>query len=171
MKRESNQNLSGNEVYNTNSSMLLKNMLCSKLDCQKVFNLIIFLQVRLAPRRLRRLSSTSHHSRIKWSFSTALMCTKSRRVPVNASTNQGFTKFGLISVACPPTRRPWRQLRRKSHLSLGAICRCDLPVSCLQGGHLAAREGAPAHIPAQLLRFTEHNKTLGKEFQYKTFWQ
>ena len=42
-KRESNQNLSGNDVYNTKSLIfLVKNMLFSKLDCQKGFNLIIF---------------------------------------------------------------------------------------------------------------------------------
>ena len=36
MKREFNQNLSKNEVDNTNSVVLLiKNMLCSKLHCQK----------------------------------------------------------------------------------------------------------------------------------------
>ena len=44
MKRELYQNLSGNEVYYTNSSILLvKNMLCSKLHCQKGFDLILFL--------------------------------------------------------------------------------------------------------------------------------
>jgi len=40
MKRELNLNLSGNEVYYTNSLILLvKNMLCSKLHYQKGFNL------------------------------------------------------------------------------------------------------------------------------------
>ena len=43
MKRESNQNVSGNEVYFTNSLILLaKNMLCSKLHRQQSFNLILF---------------------------------------------------------------------------------------------------------------------------------
>ena len=43
MKNESNQNLSGNEVYHTNSLILLvQNMLCSKLHCQKGCNLIRF---------------------------------------------------------------------------------------------------------------------------------
>jgi hypothetical protein len=36
MKMELDQNFSGNEVYNTNSSILfVKNMMCSKLHCQK----------------------------------------------------------------------------------------------------------------------------------------
>jgi len=40
MKRDLNQNFSGNEVYYTNSLILLvKNMLFSKLHCQKGFNL------------------------------------------------------------------------------------------------------------------------------------
>ena len=39
MKRKLNQNLSGNEVDHTNSSILLvKNMLCRTLHCQKVLN-------------------------------------------------------------------------------------------------------------------------------------
>ena len=43
MKRELNQKLSGNEGYDANSLILLvKNMLCSKLHCQKDFNLIPF---------------------------------------------------------------------------------------------------------------------------------
>ena len=43
MKRESNSNLSGNELYYTNCSILLvKNMLCRELHCQKGFNLILF---------------------------------------------------------------------------------------------------------------------------------
>ena len=43
MERELNRNLSDNEVYYTNSSILLvKNMLCSKLHCQKGFYLILF---------------------------------------------------------------------------------------------------------------------------------
>ena len=43
MKRELNQNLFGNEVYNTDSLILLEHkMLCSKLHCQKGFNLLIF---------------------------------------------------------------------------------------------------------------------------------
>ena len=41
MKRELIQNLFGNKVYYTNSLILLvNNMLCSKLPCQKDFNLI-----------------------------------------------------------------------------------------------------------------------------------
>ena len=44
MKRKSNKNLPGNEVYYTNSLVLLvKNMLCSKLHYQKYFELIVFL--------------------------------------------------------------------------------------------------------------------------------
>ena len=44
MKREVNQNVSGDEVYYTNSLIsLVKNMLCSRLHCQKGFNLIPFL--------------------------------------------------------------------------------------------------------------------------------
>ena len=40
MKRDLNLNLSANEVYYTNSLILLvKNMLCSKLHCQKGFDL------------------------------------------------------------------------------------------------------------------------------------
>ena len=40
MKRDLNSNLSGNQVYYTNSLLLLvKNMLCSKLYRQKGFNL------------------------------------------------------------------------------------------------------------------------------------
>ena len=43
MKRESNQNLSGNEVYYTNSLILLvKHMLCSILDYSKGFDFISF---------------------------------------------------------------------------------------------------------------------------------
>ena len=43
MKRESNQNVSGSDVYYKNSLILLvENMLCSKLLCQKVFNVIPF---------------------------------------------------------------------------------------------------------------------------------
>ena len=43
MQRELDKKLSGIEVYNTNSSILLvKNMLCSKLHCENGFNLIIF---------------------------------------------------------------------------------------------------------------------------------
>jgi hypothetical protein len=43
MKCELNQNLAGNEVYNTNSLISpAKNMLCSKHHCQKGFNLIPF---------------------------------------------------------------------------------------------------------------------------------
>ena len=41
--RELIQNLSGKEVYYTNYSILLvKNMPCSKIDCQRVFDSIIF---------------------------------------------------------------------------------------------------------------------------------
>jgi hypothetical protein len=41
MKRELNQKLSGNEVDYTKSLIsLVENMLCSKLQCQKGFNLI-----------------------------------------------------------------------------------------------------------------------------------
>ena len=44
MKRQLNQNLSGNEVYSTNSLILLvKNMLCSRLHGQKGFNSISLL--------------------------------------------------------------------------------------------------------------------------------
>ena len=43
MKRKFNQNLSGNKVYHTNSlALVAKNMLCSRLHCQKSFNLILF---------------------------------------------------------------------------------------------------------------------------------
>ena len=43
MKRESNQNVSGSDVYYKNSLILLvENMLCSKLLCQKGFNVIPF---------------------------------------------------------------------------------------------------------------------------------
>ena len=39
MKRELDHNLFGNEVYRTNSLILLvKNMLCNKLHCQKGSN-------------------------------------------------------------------------------------------------------------------------------------
>ena len=42
MKRELDQNLSGNEVYCTNSLIsLVKNMLCGKLHCKKGLNLIL----------------------------------------------------------------------------------------------------------------------------------
>jgi len=43
LKRGLKENLSGNEVYYTNSSIsLVNNMLCSKLPCQKGFNLLLF---------------------------------------------------------------------------------------------------------------------------------
>ena len=43
MNRELSQNLSGDEVYHMNSLILLvENMLCSKLDFQKDFNLTLF---------------------------------------------------------------------------------------------------------------------------------
>ena len=46
MKRESNQHLSGNAVYYTNSFILLvKNMLCGQLHYQKGFN-FLFIQGR-----------------------------------------------------------------------------------------------------------------------------
>jgi len=41
MKGESNQNLSGNEIYYTNSLIsLVKNLLCGQLHCQKGSHLI-----------------------------------------------------------------------------------------------------------------------------------
>jgi hypothetical protein len=41
IKRELNQNLSGNEVHYTNSLISqVKNMLCSKLHCQKELDLV-----------------------------------------------------------------------------------------------------------------------------------
>ena len=43
MKKDLDSNLSGNEIYNMNYLILLvKNMLCSKRDCQKGLNLISF---------------------------------------------------------------------------------------------------------------------------------
>jgi len=43
IKRESTETLSGNDVYHTNSLILLvKKMLCSKLYCQKGFNSTLF---------------------------------------------------------------------------------------------------------------------------------
>ena len=43
MKRDLNLNLYGNEIYYTNYLILLvKNMLCSKILCQKGFNSILF---------------------------------------------------------------------------------------------------------------------------------
>ena len=43
MKRELNQNISGNKVYHTNSSILLvKSMLCSKIHHQNDFKSIPF---------------------------------------------------------------------------------------------------------------------------------
>jgi len=43
MKGETPLNLSGNDVHYTNSSILLvTNMLCGKLQCQKDFNLVLF---------------------------------------------------------------------------------------------------------------------------------
>ena len=43
MKRGLNQNLSGDEVYYTNSLIwVVENMLCGKLHCQKGFDLILF---------------------------------------------------------------------------------------------------------------------------------
>ena len=42
-KNKLNWNLAGNEVRHTNRSILLvKNLLCSKLHCQKEINLILF---------------------------------------------------------------------------------------------------------------------------------
>jgi hypothetical protein len=42
-ERESNENISGNEVYYTNALMfLVKNILCKNVHCQKGFNLIPF---------------------------------------------------------------------------------------------------------------------------------
>ena len=42
------------KFYDTNSSILVvKNMLCSKLDCQKVFNLILFLHKIPEPKHLK----------------------------------------------------------------------------------------------------------------------
>ena len=44
MKRELNSNLSSDEVCYTNYLFLLvKNMLCSKIHCQKDFDMIVFL--------------------------------------------------------------------------------------------------------------------------------
>ena len=43
MKRELNGSVSGNEVYHSISlKLLVNNMLCRKLYCQKGFNLILF---------------------------------------------------------------------------------------------------------------------------------
>jgi len=42
-EKRSKLNLSGNEVYYTDSlALLVKNMLCSELLCQKGFDLILF---------------------------------------------------------------------------------------------------------------------------------
>ena len=44
-KRDLNQNLSGDEVYYKKSlTLLVKNMLCSKLYCQRGFDLILLAQ-------------------------------------------------------------------------------------------------------------------------------
>ena len=53
MKREFNPKLSGNEVYYTNySTLLVKNMLCSKLNCHKGFHFIL-ISVKNGARAIR----------------------------------------------------------------------------------------------------------------------
>ena len=56
MKREVCQNLSGDEVDFTNTLILLvRNMLCSKLHCQKGFYSILFSYQIRGDRVLRRI--------------------------------------------------------------------------------------------------------------------
>ena len=60
MRRKLNLNLSGDEVYYTNSLILLvKNMLCSKLDCQKA---LIELSFHLKSQRVLAHTPNPHPS-------------------------------------------------------------------------------------------------------------
>ena len=69
MKKTLNRKLSDNEVYNTNSSILLlkKSMLCSKIRCQKVLGFIAFsYKIRGGAPSVSRASSGLHHARALW---------------------------------------------------------------------------------------------------------
>ena len=70
MKRELNWNLFGNDIYYTNSVILLvNNMLSSQLDCQECFNLVVFCiqtvltRARCTRRRLCGMISSWESSR------------------------------------------------------------------------------------------------------------
>jgi hypothetical protein len=94
LRRELNYNLSGKEVYYTNSLILpLKNMLCSKLHCPKLFKKISF--------RVK--------SRCRWcafAFRSKLLGR-----PVSIDTGHGKldpdderVALGRVGSPCPPNR-------------------------------------------------------------------
>ena len=89
LERESNQKLSGNEVYYTNSLILLvENVLCSKLHCQKGLNLILFsYKIHYATRTCRHptpLFTLSHCHPYRTGY------LKSSRIPTRYTYKIGF---------------------------------------------------------------------------------
>ena len=119
MKRELNWTLSGNEVSYTNSWMLLvKNMLRSKLGCQKgLYSFyIIFTTIRWS--HLRQLKSTTKVAHV-----AQIIQSSPRYISRASHISIRLTKcrcFGFNPPHCsyrPGTNSAWIQSRQKFELS------------------------------------------------------